>query len=88
MAAMDNQDGLPLAADAVPARVELRTRNAGQDVTTVLRGLAAAPLQSHERHFVSHFKRRRPRRTAALYLDWLARRYGTARLASGEIPDR
>jgi hypothetical protein len=64
-----------------------RTPGLGHDVTTVLHELADAPLQPHERHVVSRFKRsRKPRRQALLYLDHLAERYGTARLSAGEIP--
>jgi hypothetical protein len=80
----DDQDGLPLFADPPPARPII-----GYDLTTVLRELADAPLKPNHRADVDHFKRRRkPLRKDLLYLDHLAERYGTARLAAGEIPYR
>jgi hypothetical protein len=84
MPASDDQDDLPLFTDPPPARPVI-----GYDLTTVLRALADAPLKPEDRDVVTHFKRRRkPSRRDFLYLNHLAERYGTARLAAGEIPYR
>jgi hypothetical protein len=84
MPASDDQDDLPLFPDPVPTRLVI-----GYDLTTVLRALTNAPLKPEERDVVTHFKcRPKPPRRDFLYLNHLAERYGTARLAAGEIPYR
>jgi hypothetical protein len=57
-------------------------------VFTVLKNLKTAPLQPHEREFVSKFdaRPRKHTRKDALYLDWLAERYDAIRIASRDIP--
>jgi hypothetical protein len=82
MPASHGQDDLPLFPDPPPERPVI-----GYDVTTVLRELADAPLNPRERGIVSNFKpSRKTLRRDLLYLDSLAERHGTARLAAGEIP--
>jgi hypothetical protein len=86
MPASDDQDDLPLFTDPPPARPVI-----GYDVITVLRALADAPLNSHDRDVVSHFNRpnrRRLLRRDVLYIAGLAEKYDTARLAASEIPYR
>jgi hypothetical protein len=84
MPASETQDDLPLFTAPPPARPVI-----GYDATTVLRALADAPLSPLERDAVSNFKpSRKTLRRDLLYIAHLAERYGTARLAAGEIPYR
>jgi hypothetical protein len=58
------------------------------NVFTVLRNLKTAPLKDHEQEFVRKFdgRERKYSRKDALYLDWLAERYGSIRLAPYDLP--
>ena len=57
-------------------------------VFTVLKNLKTAPLQPHERQWISKFdgRARKYTRKDALYLDSLAERYGGIRISAYDIP--